>query len=203
MEQLPSRTGLLLGRICVYIQLTLLAWWLSSVFRASGSSPILIQLPSTVLVLGLIRARVNAVAYQKRFSSSREMSAPTLEDRAFPDFWQMNWIRKSRYDQRTTACAWRTVQATLISVAAFLLVQFYLSVRFHEQASHGWPLMIGMGLIMGPMIGWFYEPRIGSSTRLKTHHTDRDDPDDLDPTGVGARVRPPTPVLSGGNKFPS
>ncbi len=202
MEQLPSRAGLLLGRICVYIQLTLLAWWLTSVFHASGSSPILIQLPFTVLVLGLIRARVKAVAYQKIFSSSREMSAPTNEDRAFPDFWQMNWIRKSRFDQRTTECAWRTVQATLISIAAFLLLQLYLSVRFHEQTSHGWLLMIGMGLIMGPIIGWYYEPRIGSGTRPKTHHTDRDDPDDPDLTGVGARVRPPTPVLTSGNKFP-
>ena len=202
MYPLPSRIGLLLGRICVYIQHLLVATLVAKLIVVYIPNPlgtILQILPFLVVIGNILRFRANAIDYDREMMRSRHSSKP--------DYWQYQWMQKSRFDIRTPKDAWRVVQCTAIFAffTAFFLIYTYSYLRANYPSPNlriitnieAW---IYVTFLLGPFFGHSL-PFERRPPLDEVYYRPNDDDPDGNP-GISARVRPPTPVLAGGNHFP-
>jgi hypothetical protein len=205
VNPLPLRTGLLLSRVCVYIQLLLVASLVAKLIVALIPDPlgtILEIIPYMVVLNVFYQIRI------KVFDFDREMMRPKNSTK--PDYWQYEWTRKSRFDVRTPKAAWRVVHSTAILAVftGFFLTYASIYLRSHYP---GTGMSINQNLEVWTYVTFLLGPFVGNTfpfaRKPYLEVSYRPDPDDNMegdcPSGVGSRVRPPSPVLTARNHFPN
>lgn len=208
MERLPSRLGLLLGRLINYVSVGLLIFGITSFCRyllpqRVGAAVTVVSWLCFAVCLCIIRIKANNT--WTRVRSKHVKLYPELKD-LIPDYWQIRWQDKSDAFALGRGEEWRSLQAFGLAFIALFLASVYERWRYPDVApgfGNIWMIWLCMSFLVSSMIYVFsHDPSRKRQRGQYCLQQEGDDPDDYDPAGMGARIRQPSPVLIGGNTIP-
>lgn len=205
MDHLPSKYALFLTRVMNFISgfvfvagLTslcqhLLPWWAS--------------LPVSAFAWGTFGVCVYTIslpAFVQFIGSRNRFRNGFGRDRSVPSYWQLKWNNCARVYGFQRGKEW---YPTIAAVATFVLYTLMVALDFKFMPQIGtwsWFILVNTALVscytgtftyMFGCTGFGQKPKPGPDGGWLPDGSDPTDPDDNGPAGMGARLRPPTPVI--------
>ncbi len=210
--ELPSKVGLLLGRVWNYLSVFILGCAVSSIARAFLPFETA-QLVAGILTIGF---SLGLVLYRKLIAKHADVLLADIRRAAgpvkhgVPDYWQLIWLAKTyQYDWKKGE-EWRSTQAVVLFFITLNVVFGFYTWKYPAAYGSGPGLameipVICLSILFASMCFLFSQDPWYAARKRRggdggPGSPPSGPPDDNGPAGVGARLVPPVPTLEVGER---